>query len=225
MRSGILLLFLTACSCRAELTDYPEPMNASLLTPNLRMEQSVAVQIRDREFLGRAVVRKQGDEVDLWILNTWGVMLAHYRQTGSDVEDLSHQSRLEGLDPRMALQIVRWSFFMGCSNPDRAAEIECERNGLIIREHLGNEKNDIQKRTILWRTEETTISFLEHAQATGFRYPRRLKVEVPSSGLTMEIVVDSYRILNMPNTTVQILLEPSAGRIKGFSGFAFHFSQ
>lgn len=186
---AVLVMLLPGCPRKAPI---PEPVLVppSELSPDLRMENSLLFTVQGRELLARAVVEKQGDRLDLWLLTPTGVRLCHFHQQGDTLTRYDRTDACDLLDPRFVLQDVRWSFLQRCVDAD-----ECTVGDAAFAEVRDPVTGDVTERRVTWQGTEAVITFDEHTGADGVRHPRRVEIANSTFDYSILIQVDAYEAL------------------------------
>jgi len=194
MTDGRLLLVLActlALGCpRPAPTPEPQLVSPATLIPDLRMENSLLFTVGGRELLARAVVEKQDDRLDLWMLTPTGVRLCHFHQKGVELTRDDRTDACNLLDPRFVLQDVRWAFFQRCDDAG-----ECTVGDAAFAEIHDADSGDVIERRVHWQGVDAVITFTEHTESGGVRHPRRVEIVNQTFDYSIVVQVDSYEAL------------------------------
>jgi hypothetical protein len=172
----------------------PDP--ATLPAPDVRVEQSLHLQAGKRELLGRAVVVKQGDRLDLLLLAPTGQRLLTVRDRGGVVTADARAGGLDRLDPALLLDDVRWAFLDGC--PPQAADLRqrrCTRDGRAVHETDDPRTGDLARREV---SRGNSIVVLEFGPWSGVgrdRRPGRVTLRDDARGYSWEAGVEAWEPL------------------------------
>jgi len=194
VRLAVLLACVsTACShLGAGRPPEPQTLDPALLSPDARIEQSLALSFSGRDLLARSVVVKQGSRLDVVVLAPAGPRLAHFRQEGALIEADIRLEQWAALDPRWLLQDIRWIFFARCANPARRPKHSCWLARAKLTEVLDPATGDVTERTVDYAGLQERITLSDYADLGGARRPRRIRVDNPAFGYTMDVVVDAF---------------------------------
>ena len=202
-RPRLALLLATACAAcshaGAGRPPVPETLDPGLLEPDARIEQSLALRLSGHDLLARSVVVKEGSRLDVFVLAPAGPRLAHFRQEGALVEADIRLEQWAALDPRYLLQDIRWAFFARCGNPPgRRPTQSCWLSRAKLTERTDPATGDVTERTIDWEGLQERITLSEYAELGGARRPRRILIDNPTLGYSLDVVVDAFSLLPAP---------------------------
>lgn len=185
IRLGVLLI--VGCTPRPPAA--PVLGDAAGLSPDVRIEQSVAFRMGDREMLGRGVVVKRGDRLDVFLLAPTGNRLARFSQVGTAVDSDVRAQGLDRIDPRWLLHDVRFAFFPACPSPGPAAS--CRVGAFDVSERR-DDAGDAVERTVRGSGIRERITLSAWTGEGTARHPGRVHVAQESVGYTLDIAVDAW---------------------------------
>jgi len=164
--------------------------------PDLRIEHSLWLEIGTESFLGRGVVQRRGNRLDLLLLAPTGQRLLTVQAQGREVRSRTTVSALERLDPAWLLDDVRWALFAGCPGVATGPEVSCQVDGHRITETRDDRGRPL-RRLVQRRGSVTEIVFEGWSGETGCpEVPPRVRLEDRGGGYRWEMGVDRCRVLS-----------------------------
>jgi len=202
---------LAGTSCRSRTpVPAPDSIDPASLSPDARIEQSLWLKAGGRSFLGRGVVQKRGDRLDLLVLAPTGNRLLTVRDDGGTITSEARFAGLERLDPRFLLADVRWAFFGGCPRidtggaiapapPGGSLERTCTIGHTTVREVDDPATGDLLHREASWGGVTAHLDFLQWAGEGADRHPVKVRLENERLGYEWEVQVDGWKRLGPGN--------------------------
>ncbi len=197
-----LLLLVAVAACRPRSIPAPDPVDPALLSPDVRIQQSLWLEAGGQSFLGRGVIVKRGARLDLVVLAPTGNRLLTVRNDGGTVTSEARVAGLERLDPRFLLADVRWAFFGGCpAGPDEApgppppARRTCRIGNAKVVDTFDPSTGALSRREVSWKGLSSRLDFLEWAGEGADRHPAKVRLVNDRLGYTWETQVDGWQVL------------------------------
>lgn len=162
--------------------------------PDLRIDHSFWLEARGQSFLGRGVVQRRGDRLDLLLLAPTGQRLLTVEARGRKVRARASVPALERLDPARLLDDVRWALFAGCPGTLPGPEVRCEVDGRQVVEARDDGGRPV-RREVRRGKSAIRIEFEDWSGASGCpEVPRRVRFHDPRGEYRWEMGVDHCRV-------------------------------
>lgn len=191
-----LLLALAACRpAAAPPPDAPAP--AALPAGDVRIQHSLWLEAGGRSFLGRGVIVKRGERLDLLVLSPTGQRLLSVRDQGGTVTTEARADGLDRLDPRLLLDDVRWAFLDRCPLPAaNLRERSCTRDGRAVRESDDPRTGTLARREVARGRRPIVLEFQGWTGVGPDRRPGRVTLRDDARGYRWEAAVDAWEPLD-----------------------------
>jgi len=190
VRHRALVLVLAGLACRS-----PVAIDVGRWAgPDLRIDHSLWLEARGQSFLGRGVLQRRGDRLDLLLLAPTGQRLLTVEARGRTVRARATVPALERLDPARLLDDVRWALFAGCPGSLPGPEVRCEVGGRRVVE-ARDEGGRPVRREVRRRGSTIRVEFEDWSGASGCpEVPRRVRFHDVDGGYRWEMGVDACRV-------------------------------
>ncbi|HOU53905.1 MAG TPA: DUF3261 domain-containing protein [Myxococcota bacterium] len=166
--------------------------------PDLRVDHALWLEAGGQSFLGRGVVQRRGDRLDLLLLAPTGQRLLTVQAQGRQVRSRAAVPALERLDPARLLDDVRWAFFDGCPAGLKGPEVQCQVDGHRVTEVRDDQGHPV-RREVHRRGSTVRIAFEGWSQETGCPgVPPRVRFQDLRWGYRWEMGVDQCRRPEVP---------------------------